>query len=428
MANNNLDDINIDNLKSFNDILRLNTAGMTSMELGQLQLIKEEKEKKKQIENLIDAGEQFGQELIGIGKSLSTGSSSFGPLTKTITLLTKIGSGMASQFGSVGKAIGAAIDFAGKVANTTIETFEKTYVGFEKLSQSGLVSSFEEIDKISESTMITINDLAGLLDGQGQILAAWGGSAFKGMEEFKKLSGSLLTSRVDFQLLGITTKELTASQLKYMDYERRITGEQQKFGVKHNDKFGKYLNNIIDISMLTGQQRAEVEKEINLRQQETGYRIFIEKRTADQNTADNKLLENTAFITGPTVQKGVRDLMVGLQQGVISTSEEADIVRQHYGRLGVDILATLQEHVLSPTGEVDKVINKLTSVNAKKINELGSQANAAGADKDSKIALEINNGLAFSKKTQKERDDFIAASKNKSSTPTPTASVETDKN
>lgn len=407
MANNNLDDINIDNLKSFNDILRLNTAGMTSYERGQQKLINEEKDQEKQLAKLIDSGEKFGKELVGIGQSLTTGSSSFGPLTKTITLLTSVASGMASKFGSVGKAVGEAIKLAGKVANTTIETFEKTYTGFEKLSQSGLVSSFDEIDNISSSTMITINDLSELLEGQGQTLAAWGGTAFTGVQEFKKLSGSLLTSRYDFQLLGITTKELAASQIKYMDYERKITGERQKFDAKHIEGFKKYLNNITDISIMTGERRDEVQKEIDLRLEEASYSIFVSKRTKEQNREDDKLLEITKFAFGPTTQKGIRDLMVGLKQGVIATSDEADVVRQHFGRLGVDILADLQKHLTDPLGQVSVVVDKMKRTNVKNLNILGNQAMMAGDTLDSKVAVELHKGAQFAKLNQKDIEVMI---------------------
>jgi hypothetical protein len=411
MANNNLDNINIDNLKSFNDILRLNTAGMTSYERGQQKLINEEKDQEKKLAKLIDSGEKFGQELIGIGKSLTTGSSSFGPLTKTITLLTSVASGMASKFGSVGKAVGQAIKLAGKAANTTIETFEKTYTGFEKLSQSGLVSSFDEIDDISSSTMITINDLSELLEGQGQILSSWSGTAFNGIQEFKKLSGSLLTSRVDFQLLGITTKELAASQIKYMDYERKITGERQKFDAKHIERFKQYLNNITDISIMTGERREEVQKEIDARQEEASYRIFVGKRTKEQNLADNKLLEVTKFAFGPTTEKGIRDLMVGLKQGVIATSDEADVVRQHYGRLGVDILAELQKHINSPLGQVSNVIDTMKRTNVKNVQVIGNQAMMAGDTLDSKVAVEMHKGAQFAKLNQKDIEAMIQAGK-----------------
>jgi flagellum-specific peptidoglycan hydrolase FlgJ len=418
MANNNLDNINIDNLKSFNDILRLNTAGMTSYERGQQKLINEEKDQEKKLAKLIDSGEKFGQELIGIGKSLTTGSSSFGPLTKTITLLTSLASGMASKFGSVGKAVGQAIKLAGKVANTTIETFEKTYTGFEKLSQSGLVSSFDEIDDISSSTMITINDLSELLEGQGQILSSWSGTAFNGIQEFKKLSGSLLTSRVDFQLLGITTKELAASQIKYMDYERKITGERQKFDAKHIERFKQYLNNITDISIMTGERREEVQKEIDARQEEASYRIFVGKRTIEQNLADNKLLEVTKFAFGPITEKGIRDLMVGLKQGVIATSDEADVVRQHYGRLGIDILADLQKHINSPLGQVNNVVDTMKRTNVKNVQVIGNQAMMAGDTLDSKVAVELRKGAQFAKLNQKDIEDMIQAGKTKPPTTT----------
>ena len=46
MANNNLDNINLNNLKSFNDILRLNTAGLSGYGSAQQKLIDEEKNKK----------------------------------------------------------------------------------------------------------------------------------------------------------------------------------------------------------------------------------------------------------------------------------------------------------------------------------------------------------------------------------------------
>jgi flagellum-specific peptidoglycan hydrolase FlgJ len=390
MANNNLDNLNLNNLKSFNDILRLNTAGLSGYGSAQQKLIDEEKNKKKKLKKLIDSTEDFGQELIQIGKSLSAGSSTFGPLTKTITFLTKIASDTASQFGSVGKALGKVIDTVGKSANVAIEIFEKSYEGFEKLSQTGLVSSFEQMEDMSASTMTTISDLAGILEGQAPILSSWGGAAFKGAQEFKKLSGSLLTSRYDFQLLGITSKELQSSQLQYMAYETKITGQQQKFDYTHRGKFEKFMKNISDLSGMTGERREEIQKELDSKQLEADYAIFTLNRNKEQTEADNNLLETINFAFGPTARKAVRDHMIATRLGITAVSEEAQLFRQYMGQLGLDIDTVIRKHITSPTGDTDNVLDQLKNVSIKSVQLIGERDVLVGNKMGQQLALEIH--------------------------------------
>jgi hypothetical protein len=209
----------------------------------------------------IQALKQLTGGVTGLTTSLINQQSNFKPVINLVKTLTSALAKLASSFGPIGKIIGSFIEGLGVATETLMNTLDKNYSAFEKLSDSGLFGTFDELKKISLDTMLTTEVLGKVIPNQAKNLALFGGGARRGSQEFQKFASSALNLRHQFLMDGYTIEEYTESQAEYMGYVAKIGNVDQHSLKLENMRFPEYMKNIQELSNFTGISRADLRKQ-----------------------------------------------------------------------------------------------------------------------------------------------------------------------
>jgi hypothetical protein len=401
----------ISNLSDLDEELIESLTGLSDSDKALILATKAEKEETERRKKLADSINNSLNDFASLGKSLTTSAGSFGPIKQTVNMVSKSAQGMAKKAGGIGKAIATVIDLTAKAANHMIESFEKAYASFEQISGTGLVSTFDDLKDMSKDISVTMDQLATSLGDRGSQLASWGGTALKGAKEFEKLAKSIYSNRTNFQMMGITVKELTDSQLDYMDLERKSTRGQIQFDMTYKQGFMDYLDNLSTLANLTGQSRDELRKKMAKQQEEANYRLFSRTRDAKQRENDNALIALMSQM-GPTYEEGMKDIISAQQAGVQATGEAADAVRRSQALGGENIQQNVQKY-LDGAITYAELMDKTLVAGGKAVDSLGVGVISMKDGLDKSIMIENANGKILAGKTTKQRLAEAQAAKNK---------------
>jgi hypothetical protein len=401
----------INHLTQFDAEFLDSLTGLSDSDKAYILAIKADREETERRKKLLSSINQSMNDFVSLGKSLTTSSGSFTPIKQTISLVSAASQGVAKKAGSIGKAVATVIDLTAKAANYMIESFEKAYTSFEKISGSGLVSTFDDLQKMSLSVSVSMEQLASSLGDRGTQLASWSGTAVKGAKEFEKLAKSVRSNRESFQLMGITVKELTDSQLDYMDLERKSTRGQIQFDMTYKQGFMDYLDNLSTLATMTGQSRDELRKKMAKQQEEANWRLFSRTRDIKQRENDNALVALMSQM-GPTYEEGIKDIIAAQKAGVQATGEAANAVRRSQALGGQNIQANVKKY-LEGAMSYAELMDKTLVAGGKAVDGLGLGVISMKDGLDKSIMIENSNAKILSQKSTKQREAEAKAAKNK---------------
>jgi hypothetical protein len=415
MSGENIDPSDL--LKSINYLSQLDAelieslTGLSDSDKAYILAIKADREETERRKKLLASINDSIGDFANLGKSLVSSGSSFGPIKQTINMVSKASQGMAKKAGGIGKAIATVIDVTAKAANHMVESFEKAYTSFEKISGTGLISTFDGLRDMSNNISVSMEQLSSSLEDRGGQLVNWGGTALKGAKEFEKLAKSVHSNRTNFQMMGITVKELTDSQLDYMDLERKSTRGQIQFDMTYKQGFMDYLDNLSTLANLTGQSRDELRKKMAKQQEEANFRLFSMTRDQEQRKNDNALVALMSQM-GPTYEEGIKDIMAAQKAGVQATGEASDAVRRSQALGGENIQANVQKY-LDGAMTYAELMDKTLVAGGKAVDQLGLGVISMRDGLDKSIMIENANAKILSQKTTKQRLAEAQAAKNK---------------
>jgi hypothetical protein len=244
--------------------------------------------------------------LVSMTASLTTSESSFKPVTAAIQALGRAINKFASTFGTIGKIIGTVAEGMADATNWMIETFEKNYGNFERLSETGLFDTFDSLRDVSKNTMLTFNTLNNVLSKQSKNLALYGTTALKGGQEFKRLAAAGLHNRERFFSMGIGIEEYAETQADYLAFMSRISNSEQTDMRATSMGHVQYLENIIQLSKQTGVTRKELQNQLNDLTRDARFRAWSQGRSAKEVERANKLIA-TVSVSSPEMAKGFKD-------------------------------------------------------------------------------------------------------------------------
>lgn len=291
---------------AFGGLLGNNLRENTALNLAERQEIQLQRQRVQLKKIRTDSLKMAAGTLVSMTSGLTTSESSFKPVTAAIQSLGKAINKFASTFGSIGKIIGSVAEGMADAANWMIETFEKNYGNFERLSETGLIDTFDSMRDVSKNTMLTFDVLNNVLSKQGKNLALYGTTALKGGQEFKKLAAAGLHNRERFYSMGLGIQEYAESQADYLAFMSRISGSEQADMRATSLGHVQYLENIIQLSKQTGVTRKELQDQLNDLTRDARFRAWSQGRAADEIQRANKLIA-TVSVASPEMAKGFKD-------------------------------------------------------------------------------------------------------------------------
>lgn len=399
-------------LKSFNDSLNKNikTDSIYNNALkASTESIKESADDEKRLGKAISTSISG---LTGFAKQLSAGQGSFAPLTTVISLTTKALGKLVGGLPFVGKALKGLAEGAGEVANFMVESFDKAYGTFEKISDSGVVSTFESLKVASSAMQLNMSQTENVLTKHSKNLALFAGSAVRGRQEFEKIAVSSLDVRKSFQKLGIGGEEFSEMQLSYINQQMRSGQGQKKTTEELTAGSIEYIKQLDAISKLTGMSKKDIQAEREARMSDARYRAGVADLPAQIREEADTLLDMIKSTGADATKQGIQDL---ISSNGVATSKAAQDVLNSYSGSTTELLAIVRG-IRSGSIKAGEGMNQLAAISAKSADLFKNQASQRGQELSyTKNYAEISNiaikngqdQQAQFEKYKKEQEDII---------------------
>jgi hypothetical protein len=327
-------------LKTFQSVLAQNAKSTTILDNSFKQSAEAARAAKLAQEKLSKTISGTISGLTSFSKSLINGKGSFAPLSSVINLTTKALGGLVGKLPIVGKALKGLAEGAGEVANMMVEQFDKAYGTFEKLSDSGVVSGFEDMKTSARSMGLTMSDQEGLLAKRSKELALFGGSAIRGREEFQKMAVASGDLREQFRRLGISNQDFSDMQMSYLNREMQAGRGQKSTTDQLIAGSAQYIKELDSVSKLTGASRKEIQAEREARMADARYRAGIADLPEQVRNNADKFLD----LTTKSGAKGISEAFSGLiaSNGRATNESQRDLMTAFLGS-GVDLTKLVQD-------------------------------------------------------------------------------------
>ena len=325
-------------LKSFESALSKNAGSSTIFDNAIQQSAnstKELTESEKELSKTI-AGTMSG--LTGFAKSLSNSQGSFAPLTAAMSLAFKLVGKVVGLFPVVGKALKKFTDGAGEVANHMVESFDKAYSTFEKISDSGVVTSFTDMQQTARGLNLNFAQTESLLTKHSKNLALFAGSAVRGRQEFEKIAFESADTRRKFQKLGISSEEFSEMQASYLNQQMRSGKGQKKTTDEMTAGSIQYIKELDTLSKITGMSKKDLQSLRDTRLNDAKFRAGtadIPEKILNNMTS---FLDLTAANGGKMLEKGMRDYLSADTAG--GQGEAADMLAA-FGEQASEVIKVL---------------------------------------------------------------------------------------
>jgi len=209
--------------------------------------------------------------LAGAGNSLTAAAASF-------QQIPIVGGVLGSVFGAVA---GAA---------------DKTYKSFQQAASVGanFNGSITGMINAASGAGLTFEQFSGIIAKNGQALAALGGSTTEGAKRLAQLGRGIKDSGLGDELarLGYSTEEINTGLATYGARLQKTGALQGMNNAQLVESTGTYLKNLDAVSKLTGQNKADLEKEREARMKDAQYRMMMSKMDAASQENLNMLMDS----------------------------------------------------------------------------------------------------------------------------------------
>jgi hypothetical protein len=251
----------------------------------------QQKAMQKAQKELADSIHQAARGVVGFAKTLQGGNGSFQPLTDVISITTKAFGSLLGKLPLIGGALEGLSKGAGEVANMMIETYDKVYGSFEKLSDSGVVDSFTTFKNTANAMGMAMTSASESLEKRSKDLALFGGSAMQGTKIFAQIANDSRGLRDDFQKLGINSKDFTDFQISYINQQNILNRGKVKSNQDLINESANYMKELDAVSKLTGESRKALQSAREARNNEATLLSAMEKMSPKMRDEFNKFLD-----------------------------------------------------------------------------------------------------------------------------------------
>jgi hypothetical protein len=260
-------------------------------------------------------------QLGAFAKSLTSSGSSFEPLASAVDLMADAIDGIASAFGPVGAIIGSLFNAAGKTTSFLIRAMDKAYGTFEKLSQSGVVTSFSDMQTQAAAAGLNLDDFQKIFAKNSKDLALLGGTATNGTKEVANLGTYSNELRIQMQRLGISASDMVDLQTSALTQQAKSQGTMIKTNSESVRITDEYITNLSAVSKLTGMSIKQLDDFNKQLQNSVEYRLGIQndKSITEEGQKAIKFMLQSAQSSDPALEKILEEALV--TKGAMRTQE-----------------------------------------------------------------------------------------------------------
>lgn len=212
--------------------------------------------------NAVKAAFSFADALLSPEKNFSKFKGSIDAAADTA-------SGIANEFGLLGKIVGMAIKAQAELSKKHLEQADNMFKGIDAINKMGAagtmtVKGFTEMAHKVGYTSAELEKLTKPIESMKGGLISLGGTAGKGVKAFMELADVGEETRRKFRNLGISQEELTQNQADYISLQRMsgkvISDYSKTTGQLKKDSLD-YTKNLTELAALTGKSVEEAKKE-----------------------------------------------------------------------------------------------------------------------------------------------------------------------
>jgi putative chitinase len=364
MADNNLgtsDEINDLNtgFGSFASQLSLDEKNLTIADLANKKSIESLKKQQAIKKEAIELAESTIKDMYRLTVGLTSASGSkegFDSINQAIMLSAKLISSAAQliPIPYVGDIIGGVVEGASEITKFMIGQFSKAYGNFEKLADTGVISTFEDL-KVSANTLgLTFSDTDKVLSKYSKELAVFGGSAGEGRKRLQDIAFETKTVAESFQQIGISAADFAEMQINYITRQEKLS-----LGTRITDKelttgSLQYIEKLDTLSKITGVTRKELQEQMMDQTRDARYMAGIAPLDVKIRGNIDMLLPRLKALS-PAFGEGIQDAIASEATGV-SEKEQASLYALRAG--GMDVETEISK--LRAGGDINAFYAKVT--------------------------------------------------------------------
>jgi len=271
--------------------------------------------------------------MVSFGSGLANNAGNdFGSINKVIDATTKVMGGLMSMIPYVGGALDGIAKGAGEVAKFMVTTFARAYGNFEKLSDTGVIATFQDLKTNSDASGLTFADTAKVMGQYSKELALFGGNALTGAKRFQAIANDTKELSMQFQKIGISAGDFADFQLNYINQQNLARRGQTMTDKQIEDGSKAYIEQLDSLAKLTGQTRKEIQGDINERMKNTRYVAAIAALPEKIKATIDGVITNTKQL-GPEVSESLIELV---SNSGVANSDDAKALQYALGRGGID--------------------------------------------------------------------------------------------
>ena len=261
------------------------------------------------------AGDQVYKSMVGFGKQLASGDSSFGSLNTAVD--GSVGA-MKSLTGN-SRALNVALDIMASAVKTATKNLDELSTSYLEIAQSGAAAA-DGMTGLKDQVIasgIGLRQFTRAVTENSQVLARFGGTTSAGIEKFSNAVGQLAfgeTSR-DLRALGFSTDQIAEASAGFLKQQillgqqRGITERQLIEGTK------SYAMELDLLARVTGVNRKDLDKQRQQAMLDNQFAVVV-KQTERQygKAAADQLLRFQQVLgqASPSVSKAVQELSAGI--------------------------------------------------------------------------------------------------------------------
>lgn len=261
------------------------------------------------------AGDQVYKSMVGFGKQLASGDSSFGSLNTAVD--GSVGA-MKSLTGN-SRVLNTALDLVASTARTAAKNLDELNKSYLEIAQSGAAAA-DGMSALKDQVIasgIGIKQFTRAVSENSVVLARFGATTGAGIEKFSSAVGQLAfgeTSR-DLRALGFSTDQIAdvaagfLKQQTLLGQQRGITERQLIEGSK------SYAMELDLLARVTGVNRKDLDKQRQQAMLDNQFAVVVKQTEAQYGKAAADQLLRFQQVLGqasPSVSKAVQELSAGI--------------------------------------------------------------------------------------------------------------------
>lgn len=243
---------------------------------------------------LRSAQKQLKDSMVGLGKSMMDGETGAAVFNDGIKAgADRLDLFFVKKLGPAGMVLGKMAQAAAAYIGAVNKQADSLYKSFQDISRTGTIghSAMRDVYGNMQKFGYGVKELdkfGSLMAENSQTLAQFGGNAVDGAKAFANMANDLQHSPVTEQLLnmGISVDEINRGAAGFIKQQASLGRGQKEIGDKLASGTLAYINELENISRLTGQTRKEQEDKIADAMAEQAFNAKIGQLKRQEETGD----------------------------------------------------------------------------------------------------------------------------------------------